>query len=1033
MCISQFYLVLKMQENFKAICGNSLDVLKQYPDNYFDSVVTDPPYGLGDNLYKRVNKVVWKSFNIMLPNFVESNIKRIQYRDFSSISGLCSDLSRCETVPIIKSGIAMPESSINFDGNIEVRQIEVNGCTISSSFDISDSVLVNKIDSSGSKFIGNYIFDFGDSVDFTADNFFSGNFGEFSSGFFSVPIRSIFSSCFPDSESDFPFPIFRDGVFDVVWCSNNVRNNSVGHSFALTEYGAEDIPMLTFNFTGATTDINATITTCNSNAFVDFLRPKLVRTSLAASSLSTMLQPIRVSMILNSADGTVSDYFFHLYVPKNMLNDISRIYNNASGFMGKKWDYDVPSVEIWKEVFRVLKPGGHVLSFAGTRTQHRMAVNIEDAGFEIRDMIAWVYGCYSEDTECLTNNGWKRYSDINRKDSILQWDYKTDNFSWYIPTELYVYDAPKEMIHIKNRHTNQILTPNHRVYLKHKTNSRYNYGEWDVVSAENVKKSWLKVFPLASKLDSGVSIKHAYMIGWWMTDAWMHSDGKACMFSQAKSKTLDKLKNSLQNSPCKFSEYVKKSKKETHNDEHTFYVTGELAEYLINNFPTRNLTFDVLSWDYKSRFDLLEGLLDGDGSRREGNHVETFWSKKTDRLDIVSALCTSLGIRNHVDYKKGCVYLNRNKRTTELQSKHTVEKIEYSGEKVWCLKTETGAFVVRRNGKPFISGNSGFPKSLDVSKAIDKSAGAVREVVGKNLNYHSEGKRSGTGKSQFGVDDGSYSNPDSASVITAPATDEAKKWQGWGTALKPALEPITVARKPLIGTVVDNVLTHGTGVLNIDRCRVALAETEDVEKLNARSGGNRGFSDSEIYGTSKGVGSGCDLSKGRWPANFIHDGSDDVLAGFPAKAGAAAPVKGSEASNPAKNTYGEYGRVAGAFHGDTGSAARFFYCAKANKKDREDGNNHPTVKPTDLMRYLCRLVTPPNGIVLDPFMGSGSTGKAAMLEGFQFVGIDLSEEYVKIANARIANTSKPNKKTQKTVVESISDQQTEIGGLDIEI
>jgi site-specific DNA-methyltransferase (adenine-specific) len=196
--------------------------------------------------------------------------------------------------------------------------------------------------------------------------------------------------------------------------------------------------------------------------------------------------------------------------------------------------------------------------------------------------------------------------------------------------------------------------------------------------------------------------------------------------------------------------------------------------------------------------------------------------------------------------------------------------------------------------------------------------------------------------------------------ITAPATPEAKQWQGWGTALKPALEPITVARKPLIGTVAENVLQHGTGAINVDGGRVGE----------------------------------------RWPANFIHDGSEEATDLL-------------------------------------GASARFFYCAKASKADRDEGceklqersagecvdrvegsagmespragagrtsgsrNHHPTVKPTDLMRYLCRLVTPPSGIVLDPFMGSGSTGKAAMLEGFAFVGIEREAEYIDIAKARI--------------------------------
>ena len=324
---------------------------------------------------------------------------------------------------------------------------------------------------------------------------------------------------------------------------------------------------------------------------------------------------------------------------------------------------------------------------------------------------------------------------------------------------------------------------------------------------------------------------------------------------------------------------------------------------------------------------------------------------------------------------------------------------------------------------------SGFPKSLDVSKAIDKAAGAEREVVGENPNH-----RAVSGVGYEGVYQGGNTG---AAVITAPATDAARQWQGWGTALKPSLEPVTVARKPLAGTVAENVLRHGTGALNIDGCRVGLADGEDADAISARSGGVRGFADAYVGGKARGAPP-TDMSKGRWPANLIHDGSEEVLALFPAKAGASAPVKGTEASAASVgNVTGERARVPGAFHADSGSAARFFYCPKASKRDRDEGldgfaqatpgqmtdredgsaglnnpragagrtgggkNIHPTVKPTELMAYLCRLVTPPGGVVLDPFMGSGSTGKAAMREGFRFIGIEREPKYFDIACRRI--------------------------------
>ena len=242
---------------------------------------------------------------------------------------------------------------------------------------------------------------------------------------------------------------------------------------------------------------------------------------------------------------------------------------------------------------------------------------------------------------------------------------------------------------------------------------------------------------------------------------------------------------------------------------------------------------------------------------------------------------------------------------------------------------------------------SGFPKSLDVSKAIDKAAGAQREILSERINRSSfDPEKQGGGGFQRGT-----------IQVTTPATDAAHQWQGWGTALKPALEPVTVARKPFKGTVAANVLEWGTGAINIDGCRVATNEIlgrTQAEQLFFSGLKNNGYNDNS------------DKRGGRWPANLIHDGSDEQTEFL-------------------------------------GAAARFFYCAKASKKDRGEGNNHPTVKPTDLMAYLCRLVTPPGDVVLDPFMGSGNTGKAAMREGFRFIGIEMDADYLAIAEARIAH------------------------------
>jgi DNA modification methylase len=414
-------------------------------------------------------------------------------------------------------------------------------------------------------------------------------------------------------------------------------------------------------------------------------------------------------------------------------------------FMGKKWDYDVPGEDIWRECLRVLKPGGHLLAFAGTRTQHRMAVRIEDAGFEIRDMIAWVYG-----------SGFPKSLDVGKA------------------------------IDKCNGETGRLL---------------------------------------------------------------------------------------------KFTEWMR--------------TTGLTARQV----------------------DKITGT-------NMGGHYLTAASQP--------AIPTPA---------------------------------------LWTLLR---------------------PHCGDVPEWVDQLVERVeaeREVVGT--------KEWSNSASHFvpGEDHSQRVRLD----ITAPATPEAQQWAGWGTALKPALEPITVARKPFKGTVAANVLEHGTGAINIDGCRVG---TEPVKLNSYKSHGAEGCTTLAEGGTHKGESYMSRESLGRWPANLIHDGSDEVVALFPQTTSGAFNQSQRKAQNQKYGQFNGYSEPK-QYAGDTGSAARFFYCAKASKADREDGNTHPTVKPTDLMRYLCRLVTPPGGIVLDPFMGSGSTGKAAMLDGFRFIGIEREAEYLEIAKQRM--------------------------------
>jgi DNA modification methylase len=303
--------------------------------------------------------------------------------------------------------------------------------------------------------------------------------------------------------------------------------------------------------------------------------------------------------------------------------------------------------------------------------------------------------------------------------------------------------------------------------------------------------------------------------------------------------------------------------------------------------------------------------------------------------------------------------------------------LSFSGSRTYhrmAVNVEDAGFEIR-DQIMWVYG-SGFPKSLNVGKAIDKKLGNEREVIGQRSHRNSEGSHQG------------YKRPCDSDRITnsVKITKGSSEWEGWGTALKPSHEPIVLARKPFRGDVASNVLEHGTGAINIDGCRVG------DDEILVRGGRKTITIGDERTGKALGrYGPHEPLNTthiGRWPANFIHDGLEEEWS-------------------------------------------KYFYCAKANKKDRNEGceeleekqyssdgrqtpnetahqrnksvssNNHPTVKPTELMRYLCRLITPKDGTVLDPFMSSGSTGKAAVLEGFSFIGVELSEEYLKIAIKRI--------------------------------
>jgi DNA modification methylase len=362
--------------------------------------------------------------------------------------------------------------------------------------------------------------------------------------------------------------------------------------------------------------------------------------------------------------------------------------------------------------------------------------------------------------------------------------------------------------------------------------------------------------------------------------------------------------------------------------------------------------------------------------------------------------------------------------------------LAFGGSRTWhrlAVAIEDAGFEMR-DSIAWLYG-SGFPKSMDVSKAIDKAAGADREQIPATGGLHKNRNLNDDSWSKIGED-----NPLMDSAI--PATDEAKKWAGWGTALKPAFEPVVVARKPLIGTVAANVLVWGVGGLNIDGSRIGT-----TDKFGGGAKGKSGFA-----AGYDGDGWTAGSEQGRWPANII---LDEYTAGLLDEQSGDVRSNGNHSNNRSglQNAFvgGELiNPVSSTMYHDKGGASRFFYVAKASKKDRNEGldelpltdrgshnqgmqnmdggrdtyrqNFHPTVKPTALMEYLIRLVTPAGGVVLDPFTGSGSTGKAALLNGYRFIGCELTEEYLPIIEGRLKHAAE--QYAAKATEEETKEQET---------
>ncbi len=746
-------------------------------------------------------------------------------------------------------------------------------------------------------------------------------------------------------------------------------------------------------------------------------------------------------------------------------------------------------------VLRVLKPGGMMLVFGGTRTYHRLTCGIEDAGFEVRDCLMFLHGCLSEDTEILVDGEWEPYHKAIAGKHALCYDVDRDEFSWQLIEDIYVYNYCDTAYRIQSDSTDQIVTRNHRCLVERGGGCVFQFAEEAARECEirvpvlEGLQEMLDDLSLSNqRADSQESILQPIlcsemapkekgngragrnetdnMCGLW--EGSMESQGmfEACCQTDVFSSVQWGFAGQRLDQTCKQrpggmdreerselsceDEWCGQSSMEGRSD--VFSQTWELQADQVRSLPITILPHGSQGW-------VCDGtsFVSSQGIRPLSSANGNSSSHRSRSAKQQSEQSATL----FVESSPQVVRASRHTRADLAR----ITPIFYQGI-VWCVRVPTGAFVARRNGKMFVTGNSGFPKSHDISKAIDKAAGAEREVVGK--------RQDGCGNTEKSIHkiEGFAASRESEFDITTPATPAAKQWSGFGTALKPSWEPIVLAMKPLSGTFAQNAIEHGVAGINVDGTRIGTAQ----DKIESNRTGHSGkVSPVGVFGPER-MHAEPD-GKGRWPANLIlshHEkcvqvgmkrvkGTPDVGLRY-RKGGGDGPSVGLAGTKHAPDGYAdadgletveewkchpdcpvgmldEQSGVSGGTatrlakrernkgwcnsspgegvealdnYGDTGTASRFFYCAKASRGERNAGcgglekqNNHPTVKPLALCKYLATLILPPKRKsprrILVPFAGSGSEMIGALLAGWDRVyGIEKEGEYVTIAKARLA-------------------------------
>ena len=520
-------------------------------------------------------------------------------------------------------------------------------------------------------------------------------------------------------------------------------------------------------------------------------------------------------------------------IEKNSVDSVVSDPPYGLSFMGRSWDdfepkeYQKFSEEWGKEAFRVLKSGGYLLAFSGTRTYHRMVVGLEDAGFEIKDQIDWLYGCVPEEAEILTKAGWKSYGEINHGENILTFNPAKEEIESDKIIDIFSYDYEGEMIRLKNDNTNQLLTPNHKVYCKENYREQkdgvrewYKRDVWSWQYANQIKNYGQYNLPLGSVYDGDFSVGEdfASLIGWVITEGSFYEDSRnnhediRIYQSDANMDHVLIIRGLLDRLGVNYSEYERERKHDGEKyTEYCFYLKDkDVIDRIHNLIPEKKPTNKLSNLKYNEKLALYNSMMMGDGSRGGSGKYTSFYQDDMDVLVWFQTFCHLIGKQARINENKMCVQVHNNP-TTQLQARHLKDrKEEYEGL-VWCPKTHNGTWIARYEGKIFITGNSGFPKSTNISKQIDKKL--LKEKLEKELGYkptkvqfkqalNCEREKIGENPNErpnCNPEDNTiyeYGSTGETKGITANSTSEAERWDGWGSALKPAHEPIVVAQKP---------------------------------------------------------------------------------------------------------------------------------------------------------------------------------------------------------------------------------------------